>query len=71
MATEVFLKKSLTLRFDEGMDDDGKAIFKQYSYQNVKNAAAPDKIEQAAQALASLYGGRLSSIVTTESSEVM
>lgn len=59
MATEMLTKKVLVLNVDEGVDEKGEPIVKKYNYANVMSTATPQGFFDAAQALATLYDGTL------------
>jgi hypothetical protein len=57
MASEVLVKKSLALTFEEGVDEKGEPITKRYSYSNIKIDATPQNLYDTAQAIAGLSQG--------------
>ncbi|WP_299093762.1 DUF1659 domain-containing protein [uncultured Metabacillus sp.] len=54
MAVAAILDSQLSLVFDMGLDENGKAKTKRKNYNNVKTSATPDQLLQAAQAIVSL-----------------
>lgn len=68
---EALQKKSLVLAIEEGMDAKGKAIVKRYTYSNIKKAATPEALYQAAQALLSLYAGSVYEITTVDTNDLV
>jgi len=68
MAMEALVKKSLVLAVEEGLNEKGEPIIKRYTYSNIKGAATPEKLVEAADALADLYNGPagFSTVVTNE-----
>ena len=70
MASQVILDSQLSLVFDIGMDENGKAIVKRKNYNNVKTTATPDELLQVAQALASLQTETLSVIERNDSNTI-
>jgi len=52
---ETLLKESrLKLIFDNGVDGDGKQLFKSKTFSNIRLDSTPDELQSAAQAIASL-----------------
>lgn len=70
MATQVILDSQLSLIFDMGVDENGKAILKRKNYNNVKTTATPDELLQVAQAIASLQTETLSVIERNDSNQI-
>ncbi|MFE8698394.1 DUF1659 domain-containing protein [Cytobacillus sp. FJAT-53684] len=68
MAMEALVKKSLILTVEEGLNDKGEPITKRYTYSNIKGNATPDKLVEAAVALAGLCNGpaNFSTVITNE-----
>lgn len=68
MAMEALVKKSLILAVEEGFNEKGEPIVKRYTYSNIKGSATPDKLIEAAVALADLYDGPadFSTVVTNQ-----
>ncbi|MET1030582.1 DUF1659 domain-containing protein [Domibacillus tundrae] len=62
MAQATLMNSSLRLVFDNGVDENGKQVFKSKSYSNVKSAATPDQFSTAAAAIATLSSIPLASI---------
>ncbi|MGM7721578.1 DUF1659 domain-containing protein [Metabacillus sp. Hm71] len=54
MAVAAILDSQLSLVFDMGLDENGKAKTKRKNYNNIKTSATPDQLLQAAQAIVSL-----------------
>jgi Protein of unknown function (DUF1659) len=66
MAAEVLLKKSLVLVLHEGTDEEGKDIYKRYTYSNIKGSASPDNLYQAGVAISNLYNGTFGEMNTVD-----
>lgn len=71
MAMETLVKKTLVVAFAEGIDENGDPIVKRYSYNSVKETAAPDELKQAAIAIANLYNGSLNEVITHDTNMVL
>ncbi|MFS0881791.1 hypothetical protein CHH83_25270 [Bacillus sp. 7586-K] len=70
MAVETLLETQLSLVFDMGVDENGKAKTKRKSYSNVKTSATPDQLLQAAQAIASLQSAPLLYVERNDSNQI-
>ncbi|MBM7702969.1 DUF1659 domain-containing protein [Metabacillus iocasae] len=54
MSTKVKNSSQFRLVFEEGMKEDGSAIFKSKTFNNVRQDATADELQATAEALASL-----------------
>jgi hypothetical protein len=54
MATEVMNDSQLRIEYNQGMDLEGKPIYKSKNYNNLKTTATPDEIQSAALAMSGL-----------------
>lgn len=70
MAVQVLIDSQLRLVFDMGMDENGKTIFKNKNYNNVKTAATADQLLQTAQAIASLQTETLALVERNNSNQI-
>ena len=70
MAQQVLIDSQLRLVFDMGMDENGKTIFKNKNYNNVKTSATADQLLQAAQAIAGLQTETLALVERNNSSQI-
>lgn len=70
MATQTLLDSQLSLVFDMGMDETGKAITKRKNYNNVKTSATADQLLLVAQAIAGLQTETLAFIERNDSNQI-
>ncbi|SFA52520.1 Protein of unknown function [Parageobacillus thermantarcticus] len=70
-ATELVTKRTLVVVLYEGKDSEGKDIFRNQSFSNIKYDADIQSLYDAAAAIASLCGGTLSRVETTVTSHIM
>lgn len=70
MASQVILDSQLSLVYDMGTDENGKAIIKRKNYNNVKTSATADELLQVAQAIVSLQTETLSSVERNDSNQI-
>ncbi|MDZ5473039.1 DUF1659 domain-containing protein [Bacillus sp. 31A1R] len=71
MAQQMILSSKLRLVFDGGMDDNGKTIYKNKTYSNIRREATADQLLQAGQALANLSVNALVSVERTDNFEIV
>ena len=57
MNRETLMRKTLVVAIEEGLNEKGNPIIKRYTYSNIKNAATPEDLRTAADALAELHKG--------------
>lgn len=68
---ETLLKESkLKLIFDNGVDGDGKQLFKSKTFSNIRLDSTPDELQSAAQAIASLSQKALYGVERDDSSDI-
>ncbi|PKR83810.1 DUF1659 domain-containing protein [Heyndrickxia camelliae] len=68
---ETLLKESkLKLVFDNGVDGEGKQLFKSKTFSNIRLDSTPDELQSAAQAIASLSQKALYGVERNDSSDV-
>jgi len=68
---ETLLKESrLKLIFDNGVDGDGKQLFKSKTFSNIRLDSTPDELQSAAQAIASLSEKALYGVERNDSSDI-
>ncbi|KQL52489.1 hypothetical protein AN964_02330 [Heyndrickxia shackletonii] len=68
---ETLLKESrLKLIFDNGVDGDGKQLFKSKTFSNIRLDSTPDELQSAAQAIASLSQKALYGVERNDSSDI-
>ncbi|WP_046174220.1 DUF1659 domain-containing protein [Domibacillus indicus] len=70
MAQATLMKSSLRLVFDNGVDENGKQVFKTKSYSNVKPSATPDQFSAAAAAISTLSSMPLASVERNDTSTI-
>ncbi|MBO1511835.1 MULTISPECIES: DUF1659 domain-containing protein [Metabacillus] len=70
MAVATLLDSQLSLVFDMGVDENGKAVTKRKNYNNVKTSATPDQLLQAAQAIVSLQTETLASVERNDTNQI-
>jgi hypothetical protein len=70
MANQVLIESQLRLVFDMGLDENGKTIFKNKNFNNVKTSSTADQLLQAAQAIASLQTETLSVVERNNSNQI-
>ncbi|MGP4073687.1 DUF1659 domain-containing protein [Piscibacillus sp. B03] len=70
MASQVRTRTQLQLVFNAGVNDDGKAIIKKKSYNQINLEATPDQLYEVGQALGTLQTHTLLNIVRNDSFEV-
>lgn len=70
MAVETLIDSQLSLVFDMGVDENGKAMTKRKNYTNVKTSATPDQMLQAAQAIASLQTETLAFVERNDTNQI-
>ncbi|MEG0798434.1 MAG: DUF1659 domain-containing protein [Acidaminococcaceae bacterium] len=68
MATKTVEKVSLQVQVDNGLSSTGIAVSKNYTYNNVKPAAAADQVLAVGKALSGLIDHELRGIYCTERS---
>lgn len=71
MASELVVKKSLVLSFEEGIDKDGKPVIKRYTYNNIQIAAPAQNLLDAAQAIADLFKGTPTEFNTVSNNDLL
>ena len=71
MAMEVFKQSSMKLKFETGVDELGRPVYKSKTYAYVKNEATVDQVKQAADALGSLSTLPLGAIERSENFEII
>lgn len=71
MAQQVLIDSQLRLVFDMGMDENGKTIFKNKNYNNVKTSSTPEQLLQAAQAIAGLQTETLALVERNNSNQII
>lgn len=62
MAQAILAESKLRLVFEAGMDENGKALFRAKTFNNVKKEATTDQLFQVAQAVAVLCNDPLTSV---------
>ncbi|SEQ54549.1 DUF1659 domain-containing protein [Piscibacillus halophilus] len=70
MATEIKTKSQLQLVFDAGVSEDGKAVLKRKSFNQINMNSTPDQLYDVSHALASLQSLPLLNIVRNDSFDV-
>ncbi|HLR03904.1 MAG TPA: DUF1659 domain-containing protein [Virgibacillus sp.] len=70
MAVAHLVSSTLRLVFIDGMDEDGKTIYKNKSFRNVKTDADEDQLYAIAQAFVGLQERDLNKIERTDSSDI-
>jgi len=69
---EALLKDSkLKLIFDNGVDGEGKQLFKSKTFSNIRLGSTADELQSAAQAIASLSQKSLYGVERNDSSDVL
>ncbi len=63
-------KRTIALVLDAGVDGNGQALTKSYSYSGVKTDANPEDVLKVANAIASLYAADLNGVLVTEKSDL-
>jgi hypothetical protein len=71
MAEALLATTKLRLVFQAGMDDDGKAIYKFKTFNNVKKESTTEQLFQAAQALYTLSNDNLSRVERMDTSDLL
>jgi hypothetical protein len=71
MAHAIMTSSKLQIRFEVGIDGDGKPIYKTKSYTNVKESATADQLYPVAEALASLSNNTLDSVKRNDVSDLI
>lgn len=70
MAQAMLIDSKIILRFETGMDDNGKPTFKNKTYPRVKKESTPEQLLQAANALAGLSEFYLSTVQRTDNHDI-
>ena len=71
MATEVMNSSQLRIEYNLGMDFDGKPIYKEKSYNNLKTTATPDDILNVSLAMAGLQQHELVVVRRTSNFDIV
>jgi hypothetical protein len=69
-ASELVTRRTLVLVLYEGKDNNGKDIFRNQTFSNIKYDAETQNMYNAAAAIASLCNGTLSRVETTVTSHI-
>ncbi len=70
-ATMNVIKRTLSVSIARGMDADGNAVTKSYTYSNVKPTAEPDKIMAVGRALGGLFDNDITGLTVVERSSLI
>ena len=71
MATTQLIETQLRLVLDDGVNEEGKPVYKNKNFNNINIAATPDQLLQAAQAIAGLQEKPLVTVERNDSSQIM
>ena len=71
MATEVMNSSQLRIEYNLGMDFDGKPIYKEKGYNNLKTTATPDNILNVSLAMAGLQQHELVVVRRTSNFDIV
>ncbi|HHY73429.1 MAG TPA: DUF1659 domain-containing protein [Bacillus bacterium] len=71
MATEVMNESKLRIEYNQGVDLEGKAIYKIKSYNNLKTTATPDDIQTVSLAIAGLQQHTLANVERNSSYKII
>jgi hypothetical protein len=70
MAQTLLKDTKLKLIFDNGVDGEGKPVFKNKTFSNIRLDSTPDELQNAAQAIASLSQKALYGVERNDSSDI-
>ncbi len=70
-ATMNVIKRTLSVSIARGMDADGNAVTKSYTYSNVKPTAEPSQIMAVGRALGGLFDNDITGLTVVERSSLI